>query len=55
MKEYIWLKPHFKFSYVAGNVCKFPAKVIKEFNLVKGGFIEAFERPNGKKKETATK
>lgn len=55
MKEYIWLKPHFKFSYVKGNVCKLPANLIKEFDLVKKGFVKEFERPKATKKETATK
>lgn len=55
MKEYIWLKPHHKFSYVKDNVCKFPTKVVKEFDLVKDGFIKEFERPKAPKKQTATK
>lgn len=53
MKEYIWLKPHHRYSYSKGNVCKLSTKAAKE--LIKGGFIKLFERPEAPKTEKATK
>jgi hypothetical protein len=49
----IWLKPHHKFAYFAGNVCDLEQTKAKE--LIESGFVKAFETPKPKQKQKAIK
>ena len=53
MKEYIWLKPHYRYSYSKGNVCKLAKEAAER--LIKDGHVKLFKRPVAAKKQKATK